>query len=526
MRFPPMTRRTATVSTAASAALLFACTDTGIHRDPPRVDPPKVETFQIEGTFCTEDPETVSFPVKVWFVIDDSGSMGDADPNMARYTEAQALATALEDTEPPASMFFGGAIFSGDESIRFTQPDRFTPSAATFNANVAAVMNGGGGTTPYVAALALTNAELSADISEDPEMAKRTRYVIIFLSDGAPTDDDGPDFPQIRAQIEALIALRAQAGDITLNTVFLGGDEDGAEQVLMAMSQAGGGIHKSFPGGDDLDYSDFDFSSIRRNYNQRFFLVTNLNAVPDKHGHFTDSDADGFSDEKELELGTNPELRDTDADGCSDLMEVRDAGWDPVIPGSTNSQCACSEPQRTADVDKDGLTDCEEKWLASNPVSADGDRNEDDVEIGDLVPDGLDYTYLGDVNFPNDGMDYDADGVQDLAELRTHTDPRAADADREHWAYDYVLLDQQPDEPRCYDFRVENVSLMPTLGDGKLNHFLLYFAQSPQDNAQKEKSFRRARLEVPYSTTGTVRVEPEDFDEVLIVADPTQPETP
>ena len=62
---------------------------------------------------------------------------------------------------------------------------------------------------------------------------------------------------------------------------------------------------------------------------------------------------------------------------------------------------------------------------------------------------------------------------------------------------------------------------MPTLEEGKMNHFLLYFAQSPQDNAQKEKSFRAARIDVPYSTTGTLRVEPEEFDEVLIVADPT-----
>lgn len=516
-----MTRRFAAASTVLAASSLLACTDTGIHRDPPKVDPPPIETFQIEGSFCTEDPETVSFPVKVWFVIDDSGSMGDADPNMVRYSATQELATALEDTAPPPSMFFGGEIFSGGEAVRFSQPDRFTASAATFNANVAAVANAGGGGTPYVAALGLTVAELTADIAEDPVIAKRTRYVVIFLSDGAPSDSDGPDFPEVRAGIEALLALRSDAGDVTLNTVYLGGDGDEAEMVLQAMSQAGGGIHKSFPGGDDLDYSDFDFSAIRRNYNQRFFIATNLSAMPSKNGHFPDSDMDGFTDLKEAELGTNPLLRDSDADGCSDLMEVRDAGWDPLVPGTQNNECSCNENERTADGDKDGLTDCEEKWLAADPVSADGDRNEDDVAIGDLVPDGLDYTYLGDVNFPNDGMDYDADGIQDLAELRVHTDPRAADADRDHWAYQYVLLDQQPDEPRCFDFRIENVSLMSTLEEGKMNHFLLYFAQSPQDNAQKEKSFRAARIDVPYSTSGTLRVEPEEFDEVLVVADPT-----
>ena len=119
-----MTRSLATTSTLLAASALLACTDTGIHRDPVKVEPPAVETFQLEGTFCTEDPETVNFPVKVWFVIDDSGSMGDADPNMIRYSAAQELATALEDTSPPPTMFFGGAIFSGDTSVRFSLPDR------------------------------------------------------------------------------------------------------------------------------------------------------------------------------------------------------------------------------------------------------------------------------------------------------------------------------------------------------------------------------------------------------------------
>src|SRR5688500_1016742 len=131
----------ASIAAAGACGALLACTDTGIHRDPDLPDPPKIETFQIEGSFCTEDPETVSFPVKVWFVIDDSGSMGDADPNMARYSAAKALATALEDTEAPPSMFFGGEIFSGDTAVRFSQPDRFTPSAAQFNANIDAVAN-------------------------------------------------------------------------------------------------------------------------------------------------------------------------------------------------------------------------------------------------------------------------------------------------------------------------------------------------------------------------------------------------
>lgn len=506
------------IQVAVLGVALFGCTNTGLHRDVGPPPPPPKETINVEGTFCTEDPETLSFPVKIWLIIDDSGSMRNNDPNMARYTAASALAAELEDTDPPPDMFFGGEIFSGNVgAIRFTQPNRFTPSAATFAANVAAVANPGNGNTPYLAALNFAFGELSTDANEDPIIAKRTRYVVIFMSDGAPTDSTPP---QIYAAAENLMSLQDRVGEITINTVFLGGDAAGP-QIMMQIAQIGHGIYKSFANGDDLDYSDFDFSSIRRNYNQRFFLVSNLNALPSKTGHRSDSDQDGLADYFEEQLGTDAKLRDTDADGCSDLMEYR-VGWDPIVPGTQNNQCSCTPAQRTGDADKDGLTDCEEKWLATVPDAPDGDKNEDDTIIGDLVFDGLDFTYLDDVNFPNDGMDFDADGVQDLAELRTHTDPHGSEdgTTRERWGYRYVYLDQKPENPRCYDFRVENVAIVPTEAAGGRsagdNEILLYFAQSPQDNAQKEKSFRMTRAIVNRNDLHDVTVAPADFDEILL----------
>lgn len=507
---------------AASAAALFGCTNTGLHRDIGPPPPPPQTTIDVQGTFCTEDPEDVAFPVKVWMVLDNTGSMNQNDPGEERFNAAIALAQALEDTDPPPDMFFGAMIFSegGLGTQRITLPDRFTPSAATFQGNIDAVRGQANGGTPYVTALNFTFGELSQDATEDPVIARRTRYVVIFLSDGNPTGDD--DNPQtIAAATENLLGLRDRVGDLTLNTVYLGGGNPEAETLLMSMAQQGNGIYKSFPAGEQLDFSDFDFSSIRRNYNQRFFLVSNLSAVPSKTGQHADSDRDGMADYLEAEIATDPSKRDTDGDGCSDLFEHRDAGWDPLIPGTENNQCVCTAAERTGDNDKDGLSDCEEKWMGTSSEYPDTDKNEDDLVIGDLVPDGMDYTYLNDVNFPNDGMDFDADGVQDLAELRTHMEPHVTDnAIRSDWAYDYVYLDQQPDNPRCYDFLVSNVSVMNTVeaegAPAKENQIILYFAQSPQDNAQKEKSFRIARKTVSYSNLETVNVVPEDFSEILI----------
>ncbi len=499
-----------------AAVLAAGCTDAGLHRNEGPPPAPPEDTITVQGSFCTEDPETLKFPVKIWFIIDDSGSMQNNDPNQRRYEAAKELANALQDPDQAnPAMFFGAERFADQGASRITQPDRFTPSAAVFNANIAAVQNPGNGGTPYTSALNFAVGELNADILASGVEARRTRYVVIFLSDGAPNGPGDPD--GILPGVENLMSLKDRAGDVTVNTIFLGGDM-GAQQILMQMAQAGNGIFRSFPNGDDIDYADFDFSSIRRNFNQRFFLVTNRNAMPTRTGHQADSDRDGIPDGRERDLGTDPSKRDTDADGCGDLMESRDAGWDPLIPGSENNQCVCTEETRTADTDFDGLTDCEEKWLASSSLYPDADKNEDDLVIGDLVPDGLDHTYLNDLLFPNDGMDFDADGVQDLAELRTHMSPHHSDGDiRSDWAYEYDYLDQQPDNARCYDFRVENVSVMPTL-TGE-NEILVYFAQSPQDNAQKEKSFRIARKTVAYSAMVDVVLVPEDFSELLI-ADP------
>lgn len=517
-----------TISTRAlaAAALLAGCTNTGLHRDLGPPAPPPKDTINVEGTFCTEDPETLKFPVKVWFIIDDSGSMGNADPNQNRYTAATQLAADLEDvTEPDPtkrSMYFGASRFADNGASGITVP-RFTSVAADFTAQINAVANAGNGGTPYTAALSHAFGELSADVNEDPTLARRTRYVVIFLSDGVP---NGPGDPEgIIPGVENLMSLRDRAGDVTVNTVYLGGGGgDNAQAILMEMANVGQGLYKSFPNGDALDYSDFDFSSIRRNYNQRFFMLSNINSLASIDGQFADSDQDGIADYREEQIGTDPGLRDTDSDGCGDLFETRDAGWDPLIPGTQNNECVCTTDERVDDTDGDGLTDCEEKWIGSSSIIADADRNEDDTVIGDLVWDGWDHKYLNDVLFPNDGMDFDADGVQDLAELRTHTDPHGADKARDDWAYRYVYVNQQPDNPRCYDFRVENISIMPTIAaDGRAagdNEIVMYFAQSPQDNAQKEKSFRIARVIVNRSNMQDLTVAPEDFDE-YITADPT-----
>jgi hypothetical protein len=497
----------------AASLLGAACTDVELLK--PRTTEVQKGIATVEGRFCTDDPDTIVFPVKVWFIIDDSGSMQTNDPNQRRYEEAKAFAQRLEK---PGVFFFGGETFAGDANgaKRFTQPHRFTDSAATFGANVDAVKNPGNGGTPYLAALNFAYGELSADVRENPVVARRTRYVVIFLSDGAPTDSQPP---QIVEAVRTLMTLKRDVGALTLNTVFLGGPTGDTEALLETMAAEGGGVFKSFPTGDALSFDGFDLSGLRRSYQQRFFMVSNRTVLATGEGPKVDSDADGLSDEREAQLGSDPTRRDTDEDGCGDAMEVR-VGWNPNVPGQLNGECACGANER-GDTDDDGLSDCEERWLGTSKLSPDSDLAPDRSTVGDWLYDLVDADLLADPVGPNDTTDKDGDGVGDVHEMRTHTAPAVADAPlHEKYAYRYTRLLPDRLEPRCTHFTVENVFVGDTLKTdehgARENVIEVYFGQSPVDEPWKERSFHLARKTVVDDGT-TLRVEfkPEDFTLVL-----------
>ncbi|WP_224449553.1 helix-turn-helix transcriptional regulator [Haloprofundus salilacus] len=115
-----------------------------------------------------------------------------------------------------------------------------------------------------------------------------------------------------------------------------------------------------------------------------------------------DYDDDNLSNEREVELGTDLNSRDTDGDGIFDGAEVYDRGTDPLDP----------------DTDGDGLRDQEEIIVGTNITNPDTD--------GDGVPDGAEVDDHG-----TDPLnpDTDGDGLTDSEELALETDPVEEDTD-------------------------------------------------------------------------------------------------
>ena len=142
-------------------------------------------------------------------------------------------------------------------------------------------------------------------------------------------------------------------------------------------------------------------------------------------GEDVDTDGDGLSDEREAELGTDPNDTDTDDDGFSDGDEVT-AGTDPL-----NAQ---SFPGADADGDADGdlVPDEVEQSEGTDPhdprsfLDTDGGGTANYVETFAYFEAGIAGTNPQDPR--DDRRDLDGDGLPDLLELALSASPSSADS--------------------------------------------------------------------------------------------------
>ncbi len=172
------------------------------------------DRLSIGGRVCTSPPDVTGFPVKVVFIVDQSGSMCVSDPPGSQassgFCERFAMAVPPTTTQPARVRALNRLLdqFSNQDNVQValvpfetnvkgTWPQaagadaqRFARPNQELRQRVQSLQSELGKGTDYQGALAYAYGLISSDMGEvqknNPELLPRTRYVVVFLTDGTP----------------------------------------------------------------------------------------------------------------------------------------------------------------------------------------------------------------------------------------------------------------------------------------------------------------------------------------------------
>ena len=486
---------------------------------------PEVNRLTIESDrICASTADAVGFPTKMVLLLDTSSAVRASGP-AAISTEVSSL-QALFESASGRSLSFAVAAF--DATARTLTPPGFVNGADVSGVagQLTAALGASGNTQPdgrdYGGALSLARSIIEGDLAATPAgVRQRTRYVIAMLGagDNAPALDAAVwAIVQQTALDIATVIDRENAGELFGQILYLGQQTDPAVPFLTTVAAGLRGSFTVLSGPVPLNLGRVDTRPLLKPFVHKQVLVWNRNVIATKDGYKVDSDGDGLTDEEEIALGTDPFNPDTDGDGISDGVEVRLSalGFDPLVP---NIVPQCTPAELISDTDGDGLTDCEEKLLGTDPTLVDTD--------GDGVPDLVEFVAGTNYLINDASLDYDDDGATNLQELLIHSDPWSSDQTlQSDSGYRYrveTAVAPAGDTADCISLRVANVTLLPT-GAGVdragnataagLNQIYVWFMQVPQS---KPLAAGIARLAVvPVTLKGATRTPP---DAALVLGD-------
>jgi hypothetical protein len=454
------------VSKAALCLLLAgaACTDASLYGKDYTPNQPNRISF--EGNLCTDDPGAIAFPQKTLIVMDGTGALAEADPAGKRVDILRAFIGRHRGPNQAVSILLMGAsarpLFTGFTSDQQTIDTALETLAAST----------GQAQRNYLDTLRMLTTIIEDDLlASNPGLRSRTRYAVLFVAAGpadpafqvpwciaqgltvgstqcqtafvaafcgnatpAPTDCERWWYGDAVTQLRSYVRTNG-AQDLIFHSFSLSQDAL-ATSLLSDMARAGQGeLVQQTP--TTLDFLAVDVDRPGSRLVLREIVVMNDNALLRGKTPEADSDGDGLTDAEEIKLGTDPLNRDSDGDGVGDGIEVRLASpgsqFDPLVPAQFKECMNLSDP--TADHDLDGLTDCEETVLRTDPFLVDTDH--------DGVPDWVEVRLGGNALVDDRLVDSDMDGITNGEEVIRGLDPWTNDSNRDlEYGYQYRTIDQ------------------------------------------------------------------------------------
>lgn len=502
----------------------------------------------LEGTFITESPDEIRFPVKVLFAIDCSLSMGDtvdgqlagSDPHFLRIDAVENFIDTYNTNENTSFeiMLWNNDVFERTRTI--DGRGGFTKDPAEIRRVLDQVRNDT--MTDYLGTLDAIHTDIERDInkvrSEEEQNLIRSKYIVVFLSDGMSNvqggrQSDSDIFNSVNEIFQ--MATQNEVGSFNFHTFLLLGNfpptENGqlaqqlAETTLQGMADRGEGQFRLFENAEAIDFINIVDMRLTVEFKIKYMVAYNYNVRPDLELVYVDSDGDGLCDVDETEYGSDPNRRDTDGDGLSDFFEKKmSSPGHELDPLEQDSPCDIIVGDIWPDSDNDGLTDCEEYVKGTNRNIADTD--------GDGIPDGIEFLMGTNPLEIQYTTDTDFDGVGDFLEVQYHTNVTSNDPKiRERYSYHYDIKDNglvqieqgssNPSYVRQYDFRISNIDIMDTKGfikeDGQCSYpgdnlIRFYIAEVPEDNPDCTPIFRMAEIAININDMNkNIILTPNDF---------------
>jgi hypothetical protein len=447
-------------------APLLSCTDAGLYAagrggasGPDRVD--------MEGVACVPIAAGDAFPVKVLFAV--QGGQGVAPDVVAQVTDALNSVSSRFST--PYIKFSLVAYHSVATGLLGSFGDATALQGAI--AKYAGYQEQG--PISARAPLMLARSLLSGDMQTGCKgTVGRTRYLVILVMMDQDTACANPAFNAgLDSRCTALTATadcsacelnvvtanlksvgeQYGAGEVTVQPIYVRTLADPVVSAMNAAVARAGGTQpiETDPSGLNATLNGINYASLQRALKLKRVIAFNRNTIARAGALEVDSDGDGIPDANEAAAGLDPARVDTDSDGLMDGVELR-MGMDPRTPDVING---CNP---FLDTDADRLNDCEERVLGTDACVGDTD--------GDGIPDLVEVHAGANALVPEDLADMDRDGITNIDELLAHTDGQSADLDfKQDRGYTYAISAADPTEDgrECFNLRVSNVSLVPTI---------------------------------------------------------------